>query len=321
MDYIATTLNQTVEALINPTTPVYGADLYTGVDATTLNIFEQWWLKWYVYWGNPVIATGIMSFVLHEIVYFGRAIPFIIIDAMPSMRKYKLQDDKIPTAKQQWDCTKYVLLSHFTVELPQIWSFHPICEYLGMSTHSVPFPSILKIAWQISLFFIFEDTFHYWAHRALHWGPLYKYIHKKHHEFAAPFGLAAEYAHPLEVFILGTGTIGGPFLLCALNRDLHILTVYIWIVLRLFQAIDAHSGYDFPISMHNWIPFWSGADHHDYHHQAFVGCYSTSFRWWDHLMGTDLSYKRYRARQKEQKKLMANGMTDKEAKEALLKTK
>jgi hypothetical protein len=36
------------------------------------------------------------------------------------MRKYKLQDEKIPTAEQQWRCTKYVLLSHFTVELPQV---------------------------------------------------------------------------------------------------------------------------------------------------------------------------------------------------------
>jgi methylsterol monooxygenase len=144
--------------------------------------------------------------------------------------------------------------------------------------------------------------FHYWAHRALHWGPLYKHIHKKHHEFSAPFGLAAEYAHPLEVIILGMGTVGGPFLFCALTKDLHILTVYIWIVMRLFQAIDAHSGYDFPWSMHNWVPFWAGADHHDHHHMAFVGCYSTSFRWWDHLMGTDLSYKRFRARQAEEKR-------------------
>lgn len=162
----------------------------------------------------------------------------------------------------------------------------------------MPFPSWLKMAWQIALFFVFEDTFHYWAHRALHWGPLYKHIHKLHHEFSAPFGLAAEYAHPLEVLILGMGTIGGPFLLCAFTKDLHIVTVYLWIVLRLFQAVDAHSGYDFPISMHNWMPLWAGADHHDYHHMAFLGCYSTSFRWWDHLMGTDLGYKRQRAKER-----------------------
>ena len=43
--------------------------------------------------------------------------------------------------------------------------------------------------------------------------------------------------------LLGTGTIGGPVLYCAFRHDLHIVTVYIWITLRLFQAIDSHSGY------------------------------------------------------------------------------
>ncbi|KAK0549680.1 C-4 sterol methyl oxidase [Tilletia horrida] len=285
----------------------YPAHLYQGTNFDTLNIFEKWWAEWYLWIGNPVLATGIMSFVLHEVVYFGRAIPWIIIDRMPSMRKYKLQEEKVPTPAQQWKCTRDVLISHFTVELPQIWSFHPICEYFGMATHQVPFPPLSKMAWQIALFFVFEDAFHYFAHRALHWGPLYKHIHKKHHEFSAPFGLAAEYAHPLEVLILGSGTIGGPFALCALTKDLHILTVYIWITLRLWQAIDAHSGYDLPISLRHFIPFWAGADHHDYHHQAFVGCYSTSFRYLDHFFGTDVGYKRHRARQAEKKRLLAEG--------------
>jgi methylsterol monooxygenase len=77
----------------------------------------------------------------------------------------------------------------------------------------------------------------------LHTGILYKHIHKIHHKYSAPFGLAAEYAHPAEVMILGAGTIAGPLLYCYFTRDFHILTMYIWILLRLFQAIDAHSGY------------------------------------------------------------------------------
>ena len=118
-----------------------------------------------------------------------------------------------------------------------------MAEYFGMSTWQVPFPSWKQQAMQVAIFFVFEDMFHFFAHRALHWGPLYKHIHKIHHKYSAPFGLAAEYAHPAEVMILGTGTIAGPILYCAFRRDLHIVTVYIWIILRLFQAVDAHSGY------------------------------------------------------------------------------
>jgi hypothetical protein len=41
---------------------------------------------------NDVLATGIMSFVMHELVYFGRSLPWIIIDAIPYFNKYKIQN-------------------------------------------------------------------------------------------------------------------------------------------------------------------------------------------------------------------------------------
>ncbi len=112
-----------------------------------------------------------------------------------------------------------------------------------MSTYQVPLPSLRTMAPQVFFFFFFEDLFHWAAHRALHTPLLYKHIHKIHHKYSAPFGLAAEYAHPAEVLILGTGTLMGPLLYCALTRNFHIVTMYVWITLRLFQAIDAHSGY------------------------------------------------------------------------------
>lgn len=40
---------------------------------------------------NDVLATGILSFVMHEVVYFGRSLPWIIIDAIPYFNKYKIQ--------------------------------------------------------------------------------------------------------------------------------------------------------------------------------------------------------------------------------------
>ena len=34
-----------------------------------------------------------------------------------------------------------------------------------------------------------------------------------------------------------------------------------------------------------------GADFHDYHHMAFIGNYSSTFRHWDWICGTDAGYK------------------------------
>ncbi|KAF8500503.1 hypothetical protein F5888DRAFT_1881058 [Russula emetica] len=215
-------------------------------------------------------------------VYFGRCLPWIIIDAIPCFRK--LQPNKVPTPEEQWECTKGVLFSHFTVDGPAIFLFHPVAESFGMSTWQVPFSSWQTMLMQLAFSFFFEDMFHYFclffavrfppgrslthatlpifstAHQLLHTPLLYKHIHKLHHKYSAPFGLAAEYAHPLEVMILGTGTILGP-----------LSTV----------------GPLMP------IPDTSGAEYHDFHHMAFVKNFSTSFRWWDRLLGTDKKYLAY----------------------------
>lgn len=57
-----------------------------------LNYFEKLWAAWYAYMGNDVLATGIMSFLMHEIVYFGRSLPWIIIDQIPAFNRYKIQN-------------------------------------------------------------------------------------------------------------------------------------------------------------------------------------------------------------------------------------
>lgn len=60
-------VNQTFNAAFNPPANLYGADLYTGTDPSSLNILERAWMQWYIYFNNPVIATGVMSFLLHEV--------------------------------------------------------------------------------------------------------------------------------------------------------------------------------------------------------------------------------------------------------------
>ncbi|KAK8104724.1 C-4 methylsterol oxidase [Apiospora kogelbergensis] len=251
-----------------------------------LSVFEQFWWAHYAYWQSGIIATGLLTFWSHEIVYFGRCLPWMIADSLPSIfLRYKIQDTKQPSAAVQWECTKFILLIHFLVEMPLIVLFHPLCELFGLDVN-VPFPRWTLVAFQIGCFFLLEDTYHYWMHRLLHWGPLYRKVHRIHHQYAAPFGLAAEYASPWETLLLGLGTIGSPLLYGAITGNVHLLTVISWVTLRQLQAIDAHSGYDFPWSLRHLVPLWGGSDWHDDHHRYFIGNYSSSFRYWDILMGT-----------------------------------
>jgi len=45
------------------------SQLYTSsnIDLAQLNWFERHWMAWYMWIGNPLIATGIASFILHEV--------------------------------------------------------------------------------------------------------------------------------------------------------------------------------------------------------------------------------------------------------------
>ncbi|KAH6979446.1 fatty acid hydroxylase superfamily-domain-containing protein [Fusarium venenatum] len=267
-----------------------------------LNMVEKLWAAWYLWMQNDTLATGIMSFVLHEFVYFGRCVPFMLMDYIPYFQQFRIQKQKVPTLKEQWDCAAIVLISHFTAELPQIWFFHPIATYFGMD-YGVPFPPVWKMALQIAICFVMEDAWHYWFHRALHYGPLYKAIHKMHHTYSAPFGLAAEYASPIETALLGIGVVGCPIVILAITGELHLFTMYTWIVLRLFQAIDSHSGYDFPWSLRHILPIWAGAHHHDLHHEKFIGNYASSFTWWDYCLDTEAGADAHKRRR--EKKLAA----------------
>lgn len=236
---------------------------------------------------NDFLATGLLFLIIHEITYFGKSLPWFLIDRFGIWQQYKIQQNKPFNEDEQADCLKEVLIAHAFIESLPIFAFHPICVAVGLHYTAETFPTLREYLTHIAIFFLIEDTWHYWFHRALHYGPLYKHIHKQHHKYSAPFGLTAEYAHPIEVAVTGLGTVGSPVLWAYYFKNVHLITVISWVILRLFQAVDSHSGYDFPWSLRHFLPIWAGADHHDDHHHYFVGNYASSFRHWDFILGTE----------------------------------
>nr|GMC85010.1 methylsterol monooxygenase 1-1-like [Ipomoea batatas] len=202
-------------------------------------------------------------------------------------------------------------------------------QMIGIRT-SLPLPSIWEIAAQLIVYFFVEDYTNYWIHRFLHckWG--YEKIHKVHHEYTAPIGFAAPYAHWAEILILGIPSFLGPAMV-----PCHIITFWLWIGLRQIEAIETHSGfkrlakhgkgeeggwwavstkegvtsgfswgwggeavvgrwYDLPWTPTKYIPFYGGPDYHDYHH--YVGGLKSeqfcfSIHYCDYIYGTDKGYR------------------------------
>ncbi|OMO78589.1 Fatty acid hydroxylase [Corchorus capsularis] len=220
-------------------------------------------------------------------------LPYALIELSQSdyMTKFKVQTKIKTSFSDMFKCYKDVMKTFIFAVVPlQILSF-PTLKWIGIRT-SLPLPSMWEILSQLVVYFLIEDYTNYWLHRLLHckWG--YEKIHHVHHEYSAPFGFAAPYAHWAEILILGFPTFLGPTMV-----PCHMVTLFIWTILRHLEAIQTHSGYEFPWNPSNLVPFYVGAEYHDYHH--FVGRQSQSnfasvFTYCDYIYGTDRGYRHHK---------------------------
>jgi len=143
------------------------------------------------------------------------------------------------------------------------------------------FASPVRLALELGAFILIEDTIFYWSHRLLHTRWLFRHVHARHHRFRYVRVPSAEYAHPLENAINFVALFAGPLLLGSAFS-----TLAIWMVLRMTETTEAHSGYALsPVS-----------DRHAFHHlYAQRGCYGSFVSPWDTLMRTDREFRAWRA--------------------------
>ncbi|KAF7810174.1 methylsterol monooxygenase 1-1-like [Senna tora] len=233
-------------------------------------------------------------------------LPLVLLETkrLPGLDKYKIQPKVRLSFHEMFKCYKDVMRMFFLVVGPLQLVSYPAVKMVGIRT-GLPLPSGWEICSQLAVYFMVEDYTNYWIHRFLHgkWG--YEMIHRVHHEYAAPIGFAAPYAHWAEILILGIPSFLGPAMVPG-----HMVTFWLWIALRQIEAIDTHSGYDFPWSPTKYIPFYGGADHHDYHH--YVGGQSHSnfasvFTYCDYIYGTDKGYRYQKKMIRKLKEEMTNG--------------
>jgi len=230
-----------------------------------------------------------------------------VLASFPQLQKYQIELRLPYPSKEKIRATVLeTILNHLLIRPILLYFTWPLFKYCGVEVYTDigdafnTLPSRWTIFWQVIVCMQVDDFWFYWSHRLLHHRWVYKYIHKKHHEFRHSIPIAVEHAHPIEDFVSNTvSTLLGPLLL-----ECHTLVLLLVICMKLWQSIDAHSGYDFPFPLSPWsaIKYMDCAPAHDFHHSHNVGNYGGYFMFWDKLCGTDEAYVAFQMKEKDGKK-------------------
>ena len=133
---------------------------------------------------------------------------------------------------------------------------------------------------------VVQDAGFYITHRAFHEFPALYQHHKLHHSFRATVSWAAEVQSPLEQI-----NIFDQSAYCIIFSPSISLSVWCgWIVWRLWEAYEVHSGFDFSQSWLGKMGLLYGerARFHDLHHSRNTGNYGNPHLF-DYIFGTYIS--------------------------------
>jgi methylsterol monooxygenase/4-alpha-methyl-delta7-sterol-4alpha-methyl oxidase len=219
---------------------------------------------------------------------------FLYTAKSPFLERYKVSDAPWPWQENQkeWKTLlkKSIALFLFNnlVVAPLMMFASLALEGISQRTSTTLLPSCKDIILQLSFCMIVEDFCFYWGHRLLHSQFLYPYVHKIHHQYNQTVSIANEYAHPLEFLMSNLIPSSlGPKLL---GKQMHLVTFWMWIILRVGESVDGHCGYDFSWSPFRLLPLSGSSTYHDFHHSANVGNYCSLFTFWDTVFHTNRDY-------------------------------
>lgn len=253
-------------------------------------------LFFYIYSSLPYYDQATLyflgTFTVHTLAYWVINSIYLILYKLklPSIEKHKQNSEPWPwEGPDGYERISHVLKVTFFNQFFMVPATLAVLSSNTKYDMSIRLPPTSEIVTQLAFFLLCEDAHSHWTHRILHWGPLYRWIHKTHHKLNVTFSMACEYANPIEFLISNSIAVGiGPLIYG--RASVHYVTWFTWITFRLINTLDAHSGYDFPWMPFKTIPFSTNQQYHDYHHLKNLGNYSAFFSFWDMITGNQRTY-------------------------------
>ena len=250
--------------------------------------------------------TFVASMIVHEGTFIIVNIIFWIIYKveLDFFERYKTNDKPWPwkSNPEKWNkqikrTFLFLFFNHLIVSPLLLFPnyFYNTCPF---SLEYEKLPSSIEIIIQTVFFMLIEDFSFYWSHRFLHNDKIYPYIHKIHHEYTDVISISSEFSHPLEfIFSNALTTNLGPLIL---GKRVHFTTFIMWIIMRICETSDGHSGYEFSWSAFRLLPFSGSSEYHNFHHLNTKGNFSSFFTFWDRILNTvNPSYVKFSKKKQE----------------------
>lgn len=238
-------------------------------------------------------VTSLFELTDDIVEYFVFAIGFFTVFWIilnKSLAGRKLTRKRWPKLKQVMSEITFSLITQFIFLTVVFWIVYLVSDgrinekmYASVSDYGIPYYALT-----IFIMFFVHDTFFYWSHRLMHWGPMYRLVHKTHHESKDPTPFTTFHFHPVEAVV--EAVAGKATIMVLLVMPWHESIPAIWVTgMVLFNTIG-HLGYEIYPSWWNKVPIINGkttASHHYMHHQLVKGNYALYFRFWDKLCKTE----------------------------------
>lgn len=260
------------------------------------DFWQNLWTKLYLMFeGHDAALFYMGTMLLPTLAYWGSNSLLLLVDTTgkPSfITRYRIQVDKnnpVDPVKLR-NAVKTVFFNWICISGPMVVAAYHLTTWRANPCG----PELPTFHWaltELAVFSILEELLFYYSHRLFHHPSLYKHFHKQHHEWTAPIGIIAIYAHPLEHMLSNTlPVIIGPVILGS-----HITTTSLWYCLALVSTTISHCGYH--------LPFLPSPEFHDYHHLKFNQCFGV-LGVLDRLHSTDTKFRQ--TKQYERHVLLTN---------------